>query len=30
VQGNKFAPEDLARLRRLLDEAAAKPPRSKS
>jgi predicted transcriptional regulator len=30
VQGNKFAPEDLARLRRLLDEAVAKPPRSKS
>jgi BlaI family penicillinase repressor len=27
VQGNKFSPEELARFRRLLDEAYGKPPR---
>jgi predicted transcriptional regulator len=27
VQGNKFTPEELARFRRLLDEAGGKPPR---
>jgi BlaI family transcriptional regulator, penicillinase repressor len=26
VQGGRFSPEELARLRRLLDEAAAEPP----
>jgi predicted transcriptional regulator len=28
VQGNKFSPEELARFRRLLDEASGKPRRS--
>jgi BlaI family transcriptional regulator, penicillinase repressor len=27
VQGNRFSPEELARLRRLLDEAGGGPPR---
>jgi predicted transcriptional regulator len=27
VQGNRFSPEELARFRRLLDEAGRKPPR---
>jgi predicted transcriptional regulator len=27
VQGNRFSPEELARFRRLLDEAGGKPPR---
>jgi predicted transcriptional regulator len=30
VQGHRFSPEELARLRRLLDEAAAKPRRPRS
>jgi predicted transcriptional regulator len=29
VQGNRFSPEELARFRRLLDEAVRKPPRPK-
>jgi predicted transcriptional regulator len=29
MQGNRFTPEELARLRRLLDEAGGKPPRAK-
>jgi predicted transcriptional regulator len=30
VQGHRFSPEELARLRRLLDEAAVKPRRPRS